>query len=188
MIATFTGSVIDMHVVISKYDPRLRDENGHHPDEPWTGPDIIGEKYGVSEKEYMKVEDGYMAVIYSIFYSLELSEISIAFLIGGYESSYINEYKSMPYYNHYAESWRAFERLSPKKDQTFSIGDAEPLIRGVLRGVLPVSFDFENGGYIRFGHDFYVGMGSDREFKWESPNFIFVEEADGPSFKVDDEW
>ena len=163
-----------MYIRITKYDPTYRDERGVFVGNDWTALSDVSVANGPSVSEYLAIEENYCAVVLSIFESLSLSEATISG-IEFYDDD-MDDYASCDWYETYLDALKEFRSLNICKKTRVDIPMVKILLRMMLRDVVWMKVDFDDGAYLRVGHDFYVNFGSPRKFDWASVDGMFVEE------------
>ncbi len=132
------------HYRITKYDPLLRNENGHFVAEDWTSISDIGKIFGqkpLTQSAYQIVEDAYISTIESFLNEAQISAMTLAAIE-----------------NHGTD-------FPLKKGTSIEFKDILSISRLTLREELWAKFTIPGKAYIHFGYDYYMYLGVPKQCK-----------------------
>ena len=164
---------------ITKYNPALRNPQGHYLAEDWTAFSDIGKTYSsqkLTYKDYMSVENAYVASVVGFLSEAGLSSLRVVEL----ENSRLAHLKSTQLRD---------IASSPSLLQLGSMvsNELEDVVRMNLREVLWCKLTGTSCFYLHFGWDCYMYIGSASPFliaiKNAEQSGLFVEEMVSPYLK-----
>lgn len=155
------------HYRISKYDPKLRDKNGHYKDlDDWTGFNYVGEKVRgkvLTLKSYLETEESYIFFLERYLFDNKIKSMTIS------------EIENISFPNN---------NLGLKKNEKLNSKLIIEIARFCLRGDIWCKLS-KGKRYIHFGYDFYVFLGSgkkmlDEKRKYQKFKKIYLERFMSP--------
>ncbi len=171
-----------MYVVISKFDPQLRDDLGYYNKDEWVNLSDFYANGGCNINDYLRIENNQIAVLKTIVKDLGSNDFKIIYVEDPFSEIYPWHYNIGSLDELGKQSLEFFISFKPQAGMKVSIDDIDNLIRGCLRSVFWVAIDFDNDGYIRTDSEMGLVIGCKRNFSWIDQPGIFVEiDPDGPS-------
>ncbi len=160
---------------VTKYDPKLRDENQVFMGDDWTTFQEIGEMFEGKEltrEGYIEVEDRYV-------------QVALAFLrSAGYTSIRVEDFEGNTYQPERIDELRLNIDMPIKNGQELIMEETAQAIRMLLRGIIWCKLVVPGRFFIHIGWDFYMYIGSDVDLpkpKTEVEKMgLFVEEFASP--------
>ena len=171
-----------MEVRITKYNPDLRDTTGAYLADDWTSVSDIGKYDGLTPEEYLRVENNYWDVLYSALVDIGDDQLSILDI----ESRDLDLVDPNPLVRSSAHFCKNFQPVEPIYFKNFqpvmpvSLEQFKPLFQAAMREVVGFRVENKNGTFIHFGYDFYLYMGSPKDFVWKNREGIWVENFVSP--------
>lgn len=138
---------------ITKYDPLVRNKEGHYTKNEWTSYSDIGKTYDgqlFTFEDYIKVEDAYVDAVHSFMDCVGISELKIVDLENKFDDFDSN------YSEHMIAVLNAVEN-----NQIISTATSD-VIRLLLRENMWCKLEGE-GLSVHFGYDYYMFIGSEKE-------------------------
>jgi hypothetical protein len=165
---------------ITKYDPKLRDENGAYTGDDWIMLQQIGKTFNgkkLAREGYLETENRYV-------------QAALAFLrAAGLKSITVQDFGGKTYQPERIEELDLNIDMPIANGQELSLDEADQVIRMLLREIIWCKLVVSNSLFIHIGWDFYMYIGSDvdlPEGKAEAEKLgLFVEESLPPNLMND---
>jgi hypothetical protein len=158
---------------VTKYDPALRNVQGHYTADDWTCKSEIGRYFGgkkLTYERYLRAESAYVSAATSFLADVDLIELRVISL----ENKRLDDVQAVELRD---------IALSPalvRRNSLLQDSDLEDVIRMVLRGVLWCKLVSKSRFYLHFGWDYYMYIGS------TSPSYDAIESATRSGLFVDE--
>jgi hypothetical protein len=152
---------------VSKYNPKIRDDNGHYRKIEWTYFAQVGQTVGANaftEQEYLKTENAYVSTALAFLQESGVDRLSLIDLQpSGPDTELVPDLRN---------------------GRTCNLQEADKLFRSVLRERFWCKFEWKTEVYVHFGWDYYMYLGIPRKcpnaIVFAEHQSLFVEPFDSP--------
>lgn len=158
---------------ITKYNPALRNSQGHYLAEDWTSFSEIGKFFAAKQltyEDYLSCESAYASSVLSFLSEAGLSSLHVAELenrnVAYVEAEYLRDI--------------VFQPAKLRVDSIMRVSDLEDIVRLNLREVLWCKLIETDNFYVHFGWDYYMYIGS------TSPSSGAITHAEGRGLFVEE--
>lgn len=144
---------------ISKYDPRLRDNQGRYLKPEWTSISDIGRTFAgevLTAEAYLKVEDAYVAAIRDFLSACQIDSVRVTDLETRADLSSDCDKLTLS-----ARGVSLADVRAIREGALMSVETLDPVLRAALRELIWFRLSGHDGCYLHFGYDYYVYFGCD---------------------------
>lgn len=142
---------------ISKYDPRLRDNQGRYLKPEWTSISDIGRTFAgevLTAEAYLQVEDAYVAAIRDFLSACQIDLVRVTDLETRADLSSDCDRLTLA-----ARGVSLSDVQALREGALIPVETLEPVLRAALRELIWFRLSGRDGGYVHFGYDYYVYFG-----------------------------